>query len=314
MTNVKSATPHTTTIAVLGTGIIGAPVARNLRKHSFDVRIWNRTRAKAEALKGCGIEIADTPADAVCGADIILTTLNDGPRVLETMMAAAGGFSRGAIWAQMSTVGLTALGPLAAFAEQQGLIFLDTPIQGTRQPAEQGQLIIIASGPEQARARIQPVFDAIGKRTVWVSDDATTGTSSRLKLALNNWAFALTHGIAESIAIAEGLGVDPALFVDVVKGGPMDNLYFQLKTAAILSDDYTTSFSVTNAEKDSRLIVEAAQEAGIQVDTAVAGLNRFRRALDAGHGDKDMAASFLASTDTDRVDVIRTDDDRLPSA
>lgn len=278
------------TIAVLGTGIIGAPVARNLQKH-FAVRVWNRTRAKAEALALYGVDVFDTPREAVDGADIIITLLKDGPVVLDAMESAAPGLSKGAIWIQMSTVGITAIDDLATFAKQRKLKFYDAPLQGTRQPAEQGQLVILASGPTEERDNVQPVFDAIGKRTIWVSD--RIGASSRLKLALNSWAFALTHGVAESLAIAKGLGIDPALVVDVVKGGPMDSGYFQLKASSILADDYTTSFSIANAVKDAQLVVEAAEQAGIPVDATVAGLQRFLRALEAGHGDKDMAASGL---------------------
>ena len=138
----------------------------------------------------------------------------------------------------------------------------------------------------------QQVFDAIGKRTVWVSGQA--GASSRLKLALNSWAFAMTHGIAESLRLAEGLGVDRSLVVDVITGGPMDSGFFQAKAAAMLAGDYTASFSIANAVKDAQLVSDAAAEAGVQADVAQAGLQRFERALAAGHGDCDMAASHLA--------------------
>jgi 3-hydroxyisobutyrate dehydrogenase len=285
--------PQFRTIAVLGTGLIGAPVARNLQKHSFAVRVWNRTRIKAEVLASSGVDVFNSPREAVDGADIIITLLKDGPAVLDVMESAASGLSKGAIWIQMSTVGIIAIDELAAFAKQRELKFFDAPVQGTRQPAEQGQLVILASGPTEERDNIQSVFDAIGKRTVWVSEKV--GASSRLKLALNSWAFALTHGIAESLGIAKSLGVDPALVVDVVKGGPMDSGYFQLKAASILTNDYTPSFSIANAVKDANLVVEAAEQAGIRADVAAAGLHRFRRALEAGHGDKDMSASGLVS-------------------
>ncbi|AVO57186.1 NAD(P)-dependent oxidoreductase [Pseudomonas chlororaphis] len=280
------------TLAVLGTGLIGAPVARNLSKHGFRVNAWNRTAAKAQALIPDGIQAFPNPADAVQGADIVLTLLKDGPSVLQAMQAAAPALSKGTLWLQLSTVGIEDTAMLATFAAEHDLVFYDAPVQGTRQPAEQGQLIILASGPAAARADVQPVFDAIGKRTLWVSEQV--GASSRLKLALNSWVFALTHGIAESIAIAKGLGVDPALMVDVVKDGPLDSGYFRLKAAAILADDYSTSFSIANAVKDARLVVDAALQAGVRVDAAQAGLSRFERALEAGHGDKDMAASYLA--------------------
>ncbi|AZF38392.1 3-hydroxyisobutyrate dehydrogenase family protein [Pseudomonas sp. R4-39-08] len=292
MTNFSQASAQSKTVAVLGTGIIGAAVARNLQKNAFNVNAWNRTYEKATALSVSGVEVFEKAEDAVRGASIILTVLKDGPAVLEAMKAALPGLVKGTVWLQLSTVGVKANEELTAFAEQHGLEFYDAPVQGTRGPAEQGQLIIIASGSLSQREAIQPIFDAIGKRTLWVSEQS--GVSSKLKLALNSWAFALTHGIAESLSIAEALGVDPALVVDVVKGGPMDSMYFQLKAASILSGDYTVSFSVANAVKDAELVVEAAKEAGVKVDAVAAGLNRFNRALQAGHGDKDMAASYLA--------------------
>lgn len=280
------------TIAVLGTGLIGAPVARNLRKRGFSVRAWNRTAAKAHALAEDGVEAFASPAEAVRDADIVLTVLKDGIGVQEAMLAAAPALHQGAVWLQLSTVGTDAIASLEALARQLDLVFYDAPVQGTRQPAELAQLVVMASGPLAQRNAVQPVFDAIGKRTVWVSEQP--GVSSRLKLALNNWAFALTHGLAESLALAKGLGVDPALVMDVVTGGPMDCGYFQAKAATILADNYAASFSVANAAKDSRLVVDAAAQAGVRMDVAQAGLQRFERALAAGHGAKDMAASYLA--------------------
>ncbi|MFF9915595.1 NAD(P)-dependent oxidoreductase [Streptomyces sp. NPDC013457] len=281
-------------IAVLGTGIIGAPIARNLSNNSFTVRAWNRTVSKAEALSADGVHAAASPAEAVRGADVVLTALNDGPRVLEALEAAAPGLAEGTIWVQVSTVG-EAVDELASYAARTGLTFVDAPVQGTRQPAELGKLVVMAAGPQQVRPTVQPIFDAIGSRTLWVGEDGTTGAASRLKLVLNTWVVALTHGVGEALALAEQLGVDPQHFVDVVTGGPMDNGFFQGKSAAILSDDYTTSFSVDNAEKDARLVLEAAQRAGVRLDTVEAGHHRFQRASAQGHGDKDMAAGYFAS-------------------
>lgn len=284
---------HTrSTIAVLGTGLMGAPVARNLHNGGFSVRAWNRTATKAQALAAHGVEVFDNPADAARDADIIVTMLKDGVSVREVLRAAAPGLSKGVIWLQLGTVGIEATAELEALAEQYRLVFYDAPVQGTRQPAELAQLIILASGPVAYREVVQPVFDTIGKRTLWVAEQP--GSSSRLKLALNSWVFALTHGLSESLALTESLGLDPAAFVDVVKDGPMNSGYFQAKTAAILAGDFAASFSVANALKDSRLVIEAAEQVGVRLDIARAGLERFERSLAAGHGEKDMAASFLA--------------------
>jgi|GEM_PF-969885 len=170
-------------LAVLGTGLIGAPVARNLRKRGFQVRAWNRTAAKAQALVADGVEAAGSPAEAVRDASIIVTVLKDGPSVQQAMQAAAPALRQGAIWLQLSTVGIEGTNNLAALAGQLGLVFYDAPIQGSRQPAETAQLVILASGPVAQRDAVQPVFDVIGKRTLWVSEQA--GMGSRLKLALN---------------------------------------------------------------------------------------------------------------------------------
>jgi 3-hydroxyisobutyrate dehydrogenase len=244
-------------------------------------------------LVSAGVAVVDSAVEAVRGANIIMTVLKDRPAVLDVMKSTVPSLRDGMIWIQASTVGPSGSDQLAEFAKQHGLIFYDAPIQGTRVPAEQGTLVILVSGPVTSRDQVQEVSNAIGHRTVWVSEHP--GDSSRLKLSLNSLVFALTHGTAESLALAKALGLDPELVVDVVRGGPLDSGYFQTKAAAILAGDYVTSFSVTNAVKDSQLLVEAAEQADTQVDIAVAGLERYRRVLKAGHGDKDIAASYLAS-------------------
>jgi 3-hydroxyisobutyrate dehydrogenase len=284
-----------TSVAVLGTGIMGAAMARNLCRAGLDVRVWNRTRAKAAPLAAEGARVADDPTAAVEGADVVLTMLYDGAAALDAMRAAASALRPGIVWAQCTTAGLEALEPLAAFAGEHGLDFVDAPVLGTRQPAENGQLTVLAAGPEHVRAPLAPVFDAVGQRTVWIADDGASGAATRLKLVCNSWVLALTHGTAEALALAEGLGVDPQDFLDAVGGGPLDCGYLRVKSAAIVSGDYAPNFSVATAAKDARLIVAAAEGAGVRLDLAAAGVERFRRAEQQGHGDQDMAASYFAS-------------------
>ncbi|MER5460015.1 NAD(P)-dependent oxidoreductase [Streptomyces sp. NPDC002668] len=296
-------TPHDAarpTVAVLGTGIMGAAMARNLLRAGLPVRVWNRTRAKAEALEADGAYGAASPADAVTGADVVLTMLSDGPTVLATMREASPGPAPGTVWAQAATVGDAATAELADFARQRGLVFVDAPVLGTRQPAEAGELLVLAAGPDTARAVLTPVFEAVGRRTTWVDDDGSTGAASRLKLVLNSWVGALTHATGEVIALAQALGVDPQSVLDSVAGGPLDNGYLRAKAKAILAGDYTPNFTVTNALKDARLIVEAGERSGVRLDVARAGVARFERLVDRGLGEYDMAASCLASFDEGR--------------
>ncbi|GAA3147684.1 NAD(P)-dependent oxidoreductase [Planomonospora alba] len=273
-----------TTVALLGTGIMGAAMARNLARAGHEVRVWNRTKEKALPLRGDGALVFSAPAEAVSGADVVITMLSDGDAVGEAMTAAAPGLRAGQVWAQMSTVGVAAIERLDAFARSHGLVFVDAPVQGTRQPAEAGTLVILAAGP--ADERLDPVFSAIGSKTLWVGE---VGAATRLKLTTVGFGIMLTS------VLAEGLGVDPALFGQVITGGPMDSPYLQAKMKAVLSGDYSPSFTVRNAGKDTRLITEAAAAAGIAVDLAEAAGERFRRAEARGHGDDDMVAGYFAS-------------------
>lgn len=286
-------------VAVLGTGIMGFPMARNLAGAGLEVRAWNRTRAKAEPLTAHGVRVTDTPAEAVDGADAVLTMLYDGPAALDAMRQAAPALRPGMVWAQSTTAGLGALDALAAFARESGLVFVDAPVLGTKQPAESGQLLVLAAGPEPARTVLAPVFDGVGGRTLWVGERGEEGAASRLKLVANSWVLAVTNGTAEALALAKGLGVDPRAFLDAVAGGPLDMGYLKAKAELVLSGRLEASFATRTAEKDARLIVEAGERAGVRLDVAAAGAERFRRATERGHGDEDMVASYFASFDED---------------
>ncbi|MEV4563645.1 NAD(P)-dependent oxidoreductase [Nonomuraea sp. NPDC049419] len=283
-------------VAVLGTGLMGLPMARNLVRAGLRVTVWNRTLDKARPLEADGATVAGSPAEAVEGADVIVTMLSDGDAVHEAVTAAAPGLRAGQVWAQISTVGVAAVGRLAALAGRHGLTFVDAPVQGTKQPAEQGKLVILAAGPEPARQVLEPVFCAVGQRTLWLSGDGADGAGTRLKMATVSVGISMTAVVAEALALAKGLGLDPGLVRQVISGGPMDSPYFQAKSKAILEGDFTPSFSVRNAEKDTRLIVEAGESAGVRLDVVAASGERFRRAEAQGHGDEDMAATYFASS------------------
>jgi 3-hydroxyisobutyrate dehydrogenase len=283
-----------TTVALLGTGIMGAGMGHNILAAGLPLRVWNRSPEKAQPLADAGATLAADPAEAVRGADVVVTMLGDGHHVLAVMEQAADGLASGQVWAQTTTAGVDQ-DDLVAFAEEHGLLFVDAPVVGTRQPAESGQLVVLAAGPAAAKDAVQPVFDAVGKTTTWVADDAAGLPASRLKLVVNSWVLAVTAATAEAVALAKGLDVDPQAFLDSVAGGPLDLPYLQNKAKAILAEDWAPNFSVTNAAKDADLVVAAGKGAGVQLDVAAAASARYHRAADAGHGDDDMAANYLAS-------------------
>lgn len=274
------------TVAVLGTGIMGLPMAVNLRRAGFDVRAWNRTKDKARPLADHGAEVCDTPEEAVTGADFVLTMLADGPAVDTVREAVLGS---GAIWIQSSTIGVAWTDRFAKAAAEAGVGFVDAPVLGTKQPAEQGKLVVLASGPEELRERCAPIFDAVGSRTLWVGP---VGAGSRLKLAANAWVLALTNATAESIALAEALQIDPRMFLEAISGGPLDVAYAHLKGGAMISREFPLSFATRHAAKDARLVLEAAGE--LDLAGARAALAHLQAAEKAGHGDEDMATLYFA--------------------
>jgi len=282
-------------VAVLGTGIMGAGMARNLAAAGHDVRAWNRTIARAEPLADAGVRVLADPAEAVRDADVVLTMLLDGPAVRKVMGVAGPALQRGATWMQSSTVGPDAQRELAALAAGYGLLFLDAPVLGTRQPAETGQLTVLAAGPAAAREAAGPVLDAVSSTVVWVGDDGADGPASALKLVVNSWVLAVTNATGEVMALAKGLGVDPDGFFAAIGGGPMDLPYLRMKAAAIRAGDFAPNFTVDGALKDLRLVVAAGERGGVRLDLAAAGAERFRRASEQGHGGEDMAAGYFAS-------------------
>ncbi|MDI1456875.1 NAD(P)-dependent oxidoreductase [Streptomyces sp. ATE26] len=286
------------TVAVLGTGIMGAAMARNIARAGLGVRAWNRTREKAEPLASDGIRVTGTPAEAVEDADVVLTMLYDGGTALDVMREAAPALRSGACWAQCTTAGTELVADLARFAGEHGLVFYDAPVLGTRQPAEAGQLTVLAAGPREGRGTLAPVFDAVGVRTVWTGEDGAAGSASRLKLVANSWVLAVTAAAGEALALAKALDVDPHDFFGLIEGGPLDMGYLRAKSALVLEDKLTpASFAVGTAEKDARLIVQAGEQSGVRLDVAAATAERFARAAAQGHADEDMAAAYFASFD-----------------
>ena len=278
------------TVALLGTGTMGAGMARNIASAGMPLHVWNRSRAKAEPLADAGATVASTPAEAVRGASIVVTMLFDTGSVADTMQQAREGLAPGTVWVQQSTVGVEGADRLGTLAEQLGVVYVDAPVLGTRKPAEEGALVVLASGPEDIRQALAPLFDAIASRTTWVGP---AGAGSRLKLAANAWVLTVVEGIAESLALTRALGLDPQLFLDAVAGGAMDAPYVQLKGSAMLKGDFAPSFGLDGAAKDADLIVAAARDAGVELAVVEAARDHFARALAAGHGGQDLSATFL---------------------
>ena len=277
-------------IAALGTGVMGAPMARNLARAGHEVRAWNRSPDKAAALRDDGVEVRDDPAAAAAGADVVLTMLADADAALD--VARRANLADGQIWWQASTIGLEGIEQCAGLAEETGAVLVDAPVLGTRLPAEEGKLVVLASGPDSALDACAPLFDTVGQRTMRLG---AAGTATRLKLAVNLWVLVVTQGTAETIAFAQSLGVKPEWVLDALEGGALDLPYFRMKSKLMLDEDFPASFALALAAKDARLVAEAAERHGADLPVARAIAERFTQATEAGHGDEDMAATYRLS-------------------
>ena len=280
-------------VAVLGTGKMGAGMARSMLRAGLDVAVWNRSPERAAPLAADGVYVAGTVAEAVVGADAVVTMLWDGGSVAEVVTEALPAAPAGVLWAQTSTVSVRDAGDrLPALAARYGARYLDAPVLGTRQPAEEGRLIILAAAPVPFRDPITPLFDAIGARTIWVSERPGDGT--RLKLVANSWVGTIVAATGQAIALARGLGLDPQVFLDTIKGSAVDSAYLHVKGQAMIAGEFPPAFTVRGAVKDTGLIADAMREVGADPALIEVVAQQFRKAAGSGHGERDMAAVYHA--------------------
>jgi 3-hydroxyisobutyrate dehydrogenase len=279
-------------VAVLGAGgTMGKGMARNAAAADLPVHAWNRTSAKLDDLgDAAGVETFATAREAVIGADLVVTMLSDADATLAAMSGPDGGAagSEGALWVQMGTIGVEGSERCADLARDRGLEYVDAPVLGTKKPAEEGQLVVLASGAEEPRERLEPFFDAIGKRTIWLGP---AGNGSRLKVVVNSWICSVVEGTAEMLRLAAALGLEPSLALDAIEDGPLEAPYMRMKGEAMLKGDYTPSFRLALAAKDARLAVEAGQEAGAEIPMLEA-IAAQMAAVAAAHPNEDLAVLF----------------------
>ncbi len=284
-----------TRVAVLGTGIMGSAMARSLVRAGLETTAWDRTAAAVAPLAGAGARVAASAAEAVAGADVVITMLPDGDAVSAVMFdGTADALADGATWAQMGTIGVPATSQVAGrlARSRPGVLFVDAPVSGSKGPAESGDLLILASGPAAAVPVVTPAFDAIGRKTVWLGE---AGAGSRMKLAVNAYLSVLIEGVAEALELVDRLGIDADKLDEVLEGGPLDAPLADAKLHKMQRGDYSPEFPLQWALKDVDLAIEAA---GGDPPPLLAALSRqWRAAVQAGHGRDDVSAARLALAD-----------------
>jgi 3-hydroxyisobutyrate dehydrogenase len=278
-------------VTVLGAGIMGSAMARNLLAAGLPTTVWDRS--PSAALSDAGALVAASPDEAVRDARVVITMLPTADVVKSVIFGegVAGGFAEGAVWAQMGTIGVAATEEIVRRLGQlrPDVMVVDAPVSGSKGPAEAGQLLILASGPPEAAAIAGPAFSAIGRKTVWLGE---AGQGSRMKLVVNAYMSALIEGVAEALALADRLGIDTGKLAEAIEGGPLDAPIADAKLHKMEQGDFAPEFPLEWALKDVDLALEAAGGDSLPLLTALS--RQWRAAVDAGHGREDVSAAVLA--------------------
>jgi 3-hydroxyisobutyrate dehydrogenase len=277
-------------VGLLGVGLMGSAMAHRLLDQGIEVVAWNRSPEQVVALEERGARRADQPAEVVLGADVVITMLATAPIVLDLVEPLLEDWPEETIWLQMSSVGASEADQLVEVARSHDVTLVDAPVSGSTHPAEEGELTILASGPDSARAPVEPVFEALGSRVLWVGE---AGMGSRLKMAANHWMIAMTAALAESLHLCEAMGLDQQQFVELLDGGPLGSDYGLLKLAEMRAHDYPVGFPVRLALKDLELVREVEQSSKALMPLLDATHKCFL-AADEDHADEDLAAVYEA--------------------
>jgi 3-hydroxyisobutyrate dehydrogenase len=281
-------------VAVLGTGIMGSAMARNLVAAGMRTSVWDRSAEAVKPLGDAGARVASSAAGAVAGAGAVITMLPTA-EVVESVVfdgSVAEAFADGCAWAQMGTIGVEATIRIRdrMAASRPGVVFVDAPVSGSKGPAEQGQLVILASGPRSAADVLRPVFGAIGHKTVWLE---VAGQGSQLKLIVNSYLSVLVEGVAETVELADRMGIPHDRVAEVIEGGPLDAPLADAKFYKMDRRDWSAEFPLEWALKDVDLALAAAESGG-PLPLLSALSRQWQAAVDAGYGRADISAARLA--------------------
>ena len=275
-------------VGVLGVGLMGSAMGHRLLDRGIEVIAWDRNPEQISAIEERGGKRADEPTEVVRGADVVITMLPTAPIVLDVVEPLLEDWPEATIWLQTSSIGATEADQLTEVAQAHGVTLVDAPVSGSTHPAEEGELTILASGPDSARASVEPVFEALGSRVLWVGE---AGMGSRLKMAANHWMIAMTAALAESMHLCEAMGLDQRQFIELLDGGPLGSAYGLLKLDEMRRHEYPAGFPVRLALKDLELVHEVEQSSRAAMPVLDVVLDRFLSANE-DHADEDLASVY----------------------
>lgn len=279
-------------IGFLGLGIMGTAMAGNILKAGFPLHIYNRTPAKADNLVAAGASLAPTPLALTEGADIIIAMVT-GPEALDALLwgenGAASGFTPAKTFINMSSVPPRYTRDLAEELAPLGVAFIDAPVSGTKKPAEDGTLLILAGGDQEKIAALEPIFAVLGKKVIYCG---AVGQGSMMKMTINLLLGVMMAGLAETLNFGLNNGLDQEAVLDVIFSGPLNCGLFQMKADMLRSRTYPPNFPLKHMTKDLKFVIDTAYDYGTPVPVGHAALQLFRSGVGFQLGDEDLAAVF----------------------
>jgi 3-hydroxyisobutyrate dehydrogenase len=286
--STEQSTHEQVRVGILGIGLMGSAMTGRLLDQGIAVTAWDRNPEHARALEDRGVTLAVEPAEVLRGTRAVITMLPTAEIVLDVVEPLLDAWPQDTIWLQMSSVGAAEADQLAGVADAHAVTLVDAPVSGSTHPAEEGQLTILASGPDSARTVLEPVFAALASRVMWVG---RAGMGSRLKLATNHWMISAVAALAESMHLCDAMGLDQEHFVALLDGGPLGSAYAIQKLDEMRRHEYPAGFPVRLALKDLELVREVQESARTTMPVLDAVLARFMTAGD-DLADQDVAAIY----------------------
>jgi len=282
------------TYGFLGLGIMGSAMAKNLLKAGFNVTVWNRSPEKCEELAALGAAVAAAPAEVTSSCAITIAMLADPAAAHAVCFGPGGaleGIGAGRGYVDMSTVDAATAREIGAAISQQGGSFLEAPVSGSKKPAEDGTLIILAAGERELFDRALPLFEKMGKKSLYLGE---LGRGAEMKLIVNMMMGGMMTILCEALALADKAGLASADLLEVVDAGAMANPMFKMKGAQIAQGAFAPAFPLKHMQKDLRLAVALGDTLGQPLYSAAAANESFKKAKALGLSDQDFCAVFRA--------------------
>lgn len=275
---------------VVGLGAMGVPMARNLARAGLLACVWNRTPARARQLAAeLGVTCANDPADCAQCCDVILTCVSADSALMDVIDALLPGLSPGKVVVDTSTVQPTTAADIEKLLNSAGCGFLDAPVSGGVEGAQQGTLAIMVGGKAAALERARPVLQAIGQR---IAHMGPVGNGQATKAVNQIMCAGINQAVTEALAFAEDLGLPLDKVIDVVSSGAAGNWFLERRGPTMVRCSFAPGFKLALHYKDLAICKAIAERRGVKLPVVEMTLIQYRRLLDSGYGDEDISALY----------------------